>query len=137
MTASDTASAPAQPVRQPLLQVHNLSKSFSGVRALRGVDLKVLPGEVHCVLGQNGAGKSTLIKLLAGVYRPDDGTIVWRGEDVDIPDPQAALRLGIATMYQELDVVDGLTIAENIFLGHELARGGFSRRGEAAKQARE
>lgn len=94
-------------------------------------------GEVHCVLGQNGAGKSTLIKTLAGVHRPDDGRIVWLGQEVEIADPQAALALGIATMYQELDVVDGLTIAENIFLGHELARGGFSRRSEAAQKTRE
>ncbi|MGP3535969.1 sugar ABC transporter ATP-binding protein [Microbacterium sp. RD1] len=114
-----------------------MTKAFAGVQALRGVDLEVLPGEVHCILGQNGAGKSTLIKTLAGVHRPDEGALLWRGETVDIPDPQAALELGIATMYQELDVVDGLTIAENIFLGHELSRGGFSRRSEAARQTRE
>ncbi|MCR2763085.1 sugar ABC transporter ATP-binding protein [Microbacterium sp. zg.B48] len=114
-----------------------MTKSFAGVRALRGVDLDVLPGEVHCVLGQNGAGKSTLIKTLAGVHRPDEGTIGWLGEPVEIATPEAALELGIATMYQELDVVDGLTIAENIFLGHELARGGFTKRSEAARQTRE
>lgn len=89
------------------------------------------------MLGQNGAGKSTLIKVLAGVHRPDEGEITWQGERVDIPDPQSAIELGIATMYQELDVVDGLTVAENIFLGHELARGGFTKRSEAAKQTRE
>ncbi|WP_137843128.1 sugar ABC transporter ATP-binding protein [Microbacterium sp. 2FI] len=113
-----------------------MTKSFAGVRALRGVDLEVLPGEVHCVLGQNGAGKSTLIKTLAGVHRPDEGEIAWQGEVVDIPNPEFAIELGIATMYQELDVVDGLTIAENIFLGHEIARGGFTKRSEAAKQTR-
>lgn len=120
-----------------LLEVRGATKSFAGVAALKGVDLDVRAGEVHCILGQNGAGKSTLIKLLAGAHRPDEGVIRWRGEDVEIPDPQAALELGIATMYQELDVVDGLTIAENIFLGHEVARGGFSRRSEAARRARE
>ncbi|WP_405374901.1 MULTISPECIES: sugar ABC transporter ATP-binding protein [unclassified Microbacterium] len=114
-----------------------MTKSFAGVRALRGVDLQVRPGEVHCILGQNGAGKSTLIKTLAGVHRPDTGEIRWNGEPVEIPDPDAGLALGIATMYQELDVVDGLTIAENIFLGHELARGGFTRRSEAATRTRE
>lgn len=114
-----------------------MTKSFSGVHALRGVDLEVLPGEVHCILGQNGAGKSTLIKVLAGVHRPDDGEITWSGERVEIPTPEAAIELGIATMYQELDVVDGLTIAENIFLGHELATGGFTRRAEAARRTRE
>ncbi|MBW9120071.1 sugar ABC transporter ATP-binding protein [Microbacterium trichothecenolyticum] len=114
-----------------------MTKSFAGVRALRGVDLEVLPGEVHCILGQNGAGKSTLIKTLAGVHRPDEGVISWLGQQVEIPTPEAAIELGIATMYQELDVVDGLTVAENIFLGHELSRGGFTKRSEAAKQTRE
>ncbi len=114
-----------------------MTKAFAGVQALSGVDLEVLPGEVHCILGQNGAGKSTLIKVLAGVHRPDAGEITWQGDRVEIPTPQAAIELGIATMYQELDVVDGLTIAENIFLGHELAQGGFTKRSEAARQTRE
>jgi len=120
-----------------LLDVRGVTKSFAGVHALRGVDLDIRQGEVHCVLGQNGAGKSTLIKVLAGVHRPDAGTVTWLGEDVEIPTPEAAIELGIATMYQELDVVDGLTIAENIFLGHELSRAGFTRRSEAAQQTRE
>jgi ribose transport system ATP-binding protein len=120
----------------PLLSVTGVTKSFAGVRALRGVELEVVAGEVHCVLGQNGAGKSTLIKTLAGVHRPDEGEIRWLGERVEISTPQAAIELGVATMYQELDVVDGLTVAENIFLGHELAQGGFTRRSEAARQTR-
>jgi ribose transport system ATP-binding protein len=120
-----------------LLDVRGVAKAFSGVHALRGVDLRVRAGEVHCVLGQNGAGKSTLIKTLAGVHRPDAGEILWLGETVEIADPDAAIELGIATMYQELDVVDGLTIAENIFLGHELSRAGFTQRGEAARRTTE
>lgn len=110
---------------QPLLEVRGLTKQFAGVQALKGVDLQVLPGEVHCVMGQNGAGKSTLIKTLSGVHQPDGGVIRWEGKDITLPAPTAALDLGIATMYQELDVVDGLSIAENIFLGHERATGGF------------
>ena len=109
----------------PLLEVRGLRKSFAGVKALQGVDLVVRPGEVHCVLGQNGAGKSTLIKTLSGAYQPDSGEIFWQGKPVTIGGPVAALELGIATMYQELDVVDGLTIAENVFLGHEQATGGL------------
>ncbi|MGR0321006.1 sugar ABC transporter ATP-binding protein [Agromyces sp. ZXT2-3] len=108
-----------------------ISKSFSGVQALKNVDLEIVAGEVHCILGQNGAGKSTLIKTLAGAHLPDAGTIEWNGEQVSLHSPQDAIGLGIATMYQELDVVDGLTIAENIFLGHELAVGGLLRAGEA------
>ncbi|MGP9785465.1 sugar ABC transporter ATP-binding protein [Glutamicibacter sp. 287] len=109
---------------RPLLEVSGLTKRFGAVQALKGVNLSVLPGEVHCVMGQNGAGKSTLIKTLSGVHQPDEGQIFWEGEEVSLPGPTAALGLGIATMYQELDVVDGLSIAENIFLGHERATRG-------------
>jgi ribose transport system ATP-binding protein len=120
----------------PLLEVRGVTKSFAGVAALKGVDISIVPGEVHCVLGQNGAGKSTLIKVLSGVYTPDGGELAWQGESVTISDPTAALELGIATMYQELDVVDGLTIAENIFLGHERSTGGLLKVRDANKQAR-
>ncbi|WP_093944797.1 sugar ABC transporter ATP-binding protein [Actinoalloteichus hoggarensis] len=112
-------------------------KTFPGVRALDGVDLGVRAGEVHCLLGQNGAGKSTLIKTLAGAHQPDEGEIRWRGEVTRLTSPVAALRLGVATMYQELDLVPGLSVAENIFLGHELATAGFTRRRAANKAAAE
>ncbi|MGH3520511.1 MAG: sugar ABC transporter ATP-binding protein [Haloechinothrix sp.] len=123
------------PSTPPLLQMHGIVKQFPGVRALDGIDLDVLPGEVHCLLGQNGAGKSTLIKILSGAYLPDDGRIVWQGEQVRLPNPQAAMDLGIATIYQELDLVDGLSVTENIYLGHELARLGFTRRTDANRAA--
>ncbi|TMR30219.1 sugar ABC transporter ATP-binding protein [Nonomuraea zeae] len=100
-------------------------KQFPGVRALDGVDLDVRAGEVHCLLGQNGAGKSTLIKVLAGVHQPDEGTIAFNDAEVRPGSPIDAIRLGFATIYQELDLVDGLSVAENIFLGHEHARFGF------------
>lgn len=121
----------------PLLSATGVVKHFPGAKALDGVDFDVRPGEVHCLLGQNGAGKSTLIKVLAGAHRPDQGEIRWQGEVVTFPDPVAALRAGIATMYQELDVVDGLSVAENIFLGHELSRLGLSSRQAANARARE
>ncbi|MCU1445955.1 sugar ABC transporter ATP-binding protein [Cryobacterium sp.] len=120
----------------PLLRVLGITKAFAGVQALKGVDLEVRAAEVHCVLGQNGAGKSTLIKVLSGVHQPDGGVIVWQGNEVSINHPVAALGLGIATMYQELDVVDGLTITENIFLGHERAAGGVLKVSEANQEAR-
>ncbi|WP_020017542.1 sugar ABC transporter ATP-binding protein [Promicromonospora sukumoe] len=123
-------------VEQPLLRMRGIVKEFPGARALDGVDLEVRPGEVHCLLGQNGAGKSTLIKTLAGAHQPTAGEILIDEEPVVIADPVAALRLGIATIYQELDVVDGLTVAENIYLGHELASGGVTRRSEAARNTR-
>ncbi|MEU6017487.1 sugar ABC transporter ATP-binding protein [Streptomyces sp. NPDC047515] len=103
----------------PLLTMSGITKSFPGVRALDGVDLEVLAGEVHCLLGQNGAGKSTLIKVLAGAHQPDGGEITWHGAPAALKSPMAAMRLGIATIYQELDLVEGLSVAENVFLGHE------------------
>ncbi|MBW9207237.1 sugar ABC transporter ATP-binding protein [Mumia sp. zg.B17] len=122
---------------QPLLQLTGIVKEFPGVRALDGVDLVVRAGEVHCLLGQNGAGKSTLIKVLAGAYTPDEGEIVMDGDAVTFGDPQAALAAGIATIYQELDLVDGLSVADNIFLGHEKTRLGFSRVGDSHRAARD
>jgi ribose transport system ATP-binding protein len=119
-----------------LLTVSGVVKEFPGVRALDGVDLAVEAGEVHCLLGQNGAGKSTLIKVLSGAHKPDAGEIRWKGELVSFPNPVAALRAGLATIYQELDLVDGLTVAENVFLGHEPAALGFRRRGATNEAAR-
>ena len=121
---------------QALLTVNGVVKQFPGVRALDGVDLEVTAGEVHCLLGQNGAGKSTLIKVLSGAHRADAGEIRWQGEPVAFGTPIAALRAGLATIYQELDLVDGLSVAENIFLGHEPATLGFTRRGATNDAAR-
>ncbi|WP_405621729.1 sugar ABC transporter ATP-binding protein [Streptomyces sp. NBC_00076] len=118
-----------------LLSMSGITKSFPGVRALDGVDLDVQAGEVHCLLGQNGAGKSTLIKVLAGAHQPDTGTIRWRGEDVTLRSPIAAMRLGIATIYQELDLVEHLSVAENVHLGHEPTAAGFVVRGKAARSS--
>jgi ribose transport system ATP-binding protein len=117
----------------PLLQMHGIVKEFPGVRALDGVDLEVAPAEVHCLLGQNGAGKSTLIKVLSGAHQPDQGTVTWQGEEIRLANPIAAMRRGIATIYQELDLVDGLTVAENVYLGHELSTAGFSQRADAQR----
>jgi ribose transport system ATP-binding protein len=121
----------------PLLRLTGVVKTFPGVRALDGVDLEVSAGEVHCLLGQNGAGKSTLIKVLAGVHRPDAGEIVWDGEAASFTSPHAAMRAGIATIYQELDLVDELTVAENVFLGHEYSSVGFVHSGPARRRTRE
>lgn len=122
---------------RPILQMRGIVKQFPGARALDGVDLDVRAGEVHCLLGQNGAGKSTLIKVLAGAHQPDEGEILVDGTPVTIANPVAGLRLGVATMYQELDVVDGLSVAENVYLGHELASGGFTQRRTVTQRTRE
>ena len=89
---SHMVNADPQPTR-PLLQMRSIVKQFPGARALDGVDLDILPGEVHCLLGQNGAGKSTLIKVLAGAHQPNEGQILIDGEPVTIPHPVAALKL--------------------------------------------
>jgi ribose transport system ATP-binding protein len=120
-----------------LLQMSGIVKEFPGVRALGGVDLDVRAGEVHCLLGQNGAGKSTLVKVLSAAYQPDEGQIVWDGKETALHTPVAAMRLGISTIYQELDLVPELNVAENIFLGHEVSRGGFSQRSSANRKTRE
>ena len=121
----------------PLLRMRGMIKDFPGVRALDGVDLDVRAGEVHCLLGQNGAGKSTLIKVLAGAHQPDQGTLHWQGEEVDFANPLAALRRGIATIYQELDLVAGLSVSDNIHLGREQARAGFLRLARQGAQTRQ
>jgi ribose transport system ATP-binding protein len=101
----------------PLLQMRGICKRYPGVEALRDAALEVHGGEVHVLLGENGAGKSTLMKVLSGAVRRDAGEILLDGQAVDIPDPAAARRLGITTIYQELSLVPHLTVAENIFLG--------------------
>lgn len=116
-----------------LLRLDGIVKRFPGVVALGGVELEVRAGEVHCLLGQNGAGKSTLIKVLAGVHQPDAGTIEWQGNPAHFASPQAAMKAGIATIYQELDLVDDMSVAENVYLGHEPRRGGFIQRGQLAR----
>ena len=127
-----TEAAMTDDAREPaLLTMAGIVKEFPGVRALDGVDLDVRAGEVHALLGQNGAGKSTLIKVLAGAHQPDEGVITWGGDAVRLTNPQAAMRRGIATIYQELDLVDGLSVAENIYLGHEISVAGVTKPGEA------
>ena len=120
-----------------LLEMRGIVKRFPGVLALGGVDLDVRAGEVHCLLGQNGAGKSTLIKVLAGAYQPDEGAIIWAGGSVSLGTPIAAMKRGISTIYQELDLVDDLSVADNVFLGHEIAAVGFAKRAETRRRTRD
>ena len=103
----------------PLLELRNISKRFGGIHALKGVDFDLYPGEVHAVVGENGAGKSTLMRILAGVYRPDDGEMYWQGQPIRLQSPKDALDHGIAMIHQELSVMPVLTVAENIFLGRQ------------------
>ncbi len=102
-----------------LLEMKGVHKGFPGVRALSGVDLVVKSGTVHALIGENGAGKSTLMKILAGIYQPDEGSIRFKGEPVAIADPRASINCGIAMIHQELSSIPEMSIAENVFLGRE------------------
>jgi ABC-type sugar transport system ATPase subunit len=101
----------------PVIQMKSIVKKFPGVVALSGINLAVWAGEVHALVGENGAGKSTLVKILSGAYRKDAGQIEMEGKEVIIHNPEDALRLGIGIIYQDLNLVGSLTVAENIFLG--------------------
>jgi ribose transport system ATP-binding protein len=109
----------------PVLEVRGITKQYPGVRALGGVDFDVRPGEVHCLLGPNGAGKSTLIKCVSGAVAPTEGEILVLGEPLPTGEPSASLERGVGTIYQELDLVEDLTVAESVFLGHEPQHGGI------------
>jgi ribose transport system ATP-binding protein len=125
----------SDPSAIPLLSMRGIRKSFPGVQALRGVDLDVHAGEVLALLGENGAGKSTLIKVLGGAHRADAGVMEMDGAEVSFGSPQEARAAGIAVIYQEFNLVPGLTAAENIFLGQEATRAGFVARGEERRRA--
>ncbi|MEM5346119.1 sugar ABC transporter ATP-binding protein [Paraburkholderia azotifigens] len=103
----------------PLISVNRLSKSFPGVRALHEVQFELMAGEVHALMGENGAGKSTLMKILAGVYTRDSGEILYDGKPVDFTSPGEAQALGIGIIHQELQLMNHLTVAQNMFIGRE------------------
>jgi rhamnose transport system ATP-binding protein len=102
-----------------ILRMTNIVKNFAGVRALRGVDFDLYPGEVHAILGENGAGKSTLIKVITGVHQPNDGEIYLDGQQVHFANPLESRQHGIAAIYQEPSLFPDLDIAENIFVGRQ------------------
>ncbi|MBV9170585.1 MAG: sugar ABC transporter ATP-binding protein [Chloroflexi bacterium] len=108
-----------------LLELRGMTKSFPGVQALVEVDLDVRAGQVHAVVGENGAGKSTLMKIVAGVYRPDAGSMRLAGEPIAIETPRQAHEHGISMIHQELNLAPNLSVAENIFLGRAPTRGGL------------
>lgn len=104
---------------EPVLRVAGLTKHFGGLTAVDHVDMEVYPGEVVGLLGDNGAGKSTLIKMISGVYHPDEGQIFFESEELKLGSPVNALELGIETLYQDLALAENLNVPANIFLGRE------------------
>jgi ribose transport system ATP-binding protein len=109
---------------QPLLSIKDVSKAFPGVKALDRVSLEVVGGVVHGIVGENGAGKSTLMKILSGVYEKDSGEIVFEGKVIDKITPVESMRMGLAIIYQELNLVNTMTVGENVFLGRFSETGG-------------
>ncbi len=131
------AAGPIETALPPLLEMRGIVKSFPGVKALRGVDLHLHPGEVLALLGENGAGKSTLMKVLGGAHLADEGTIAIDGTVTTFRSPQDSRRAGIAVIYQEFNLVPALTAAENIFLGQEKTRGGLIAQQDERQRAAE
>ena len=105
--------------KEPILCVKNVSKSFPGVQALKGVNLRVYPGEVHALLGENGAGKSTLMKIVLGMYQPSSGEMECKGRKYAPKSPAEALANGISMIHQEISLVPTTTVSENIWIGRE------------------
>ena len=129
MEQGPTLHAPTEemPAAPPLLRMEGISKHFPGVQALRQVSLDVHPGECLGLVGENGAGKSTLMKVLSGVYAPDEGQLVLDGQPVTLASPRQAQALGIAIIYQEFNLMPNLSVTENIFIGREPNTAGLVR----------
>lgn len=124
-------------MKEYALEMKGISKAFPGVKALKNVNLDCYKGEVHALIGENGAGKSTLMKILAGAYKPDTGEILIEGRQVVISNPQEAMKLGVAIIYQELNLIPQLSAIDNVLLGHEKRnRFGFINMKEHRKLAR-
>ena len=120
-----------------LLSIRSLTKLFPGTRALDDVDLDIAAGQVHALLGENGAGKSTLIKCLTGAYRRDGGTVMLDGAPIDPRSTLQAQELGIGTVYQEVNLLPNLTVAQNLMFGHEPRRFGLTDTRAMRAQARQ
>ena len=118
------------------VELKGIRKSFNGIPVLHGVDFQLRQGEIHALVGGNGAGKSTLMKILEGVYTPDEGLIEINGLPVQIPDPQTAKALGVGMVFQEFSLIPTLTVAQNIFLTNEPRDGlGLLNDAEAERRA--
>lgn len=118
-----------------LLECRNISKAFGGTQALKDVDLKVRPGEVHALMGENGAGKSTLMKCILGLYKADHGEIIFDSKHLESSGPSQALKAGISMIHQELNIMKNRTIAESLFLNREFTKGLFLNKKEQERAA--
>lgn len=110
---------------EDILRLTNINKSFPGVKALTDVNLAIKKGEVHALVGENGAGKSTLMKTISGAYKKDSGTIWFDGKEVEVTSPKQSELMGISIIYQELNLIDRISVAENVFIGRYPLKGGL------------
>ena len=134
LVSTPPRAMPEQPM-DPILTLSGITKGFPGVRALSSVDLSVRPGEIHALLGENGAGKSTLMKILSGIYQPDEGRLVIDGQERRLNNYGDAVAAGIGTVFQKFSLIPYLNAPENIFLGRELRRFGLLARGAMRRAA--
>lgn len=119
---------------KPFVELKHISKAFPGVKVLEDISVAFYRGKVHALLGENGAGKSTIIKIISGIYQPDEGKVLVEGREEHLTNIRQAQRLGISVIHQELSVIDDLRVYENVFLGRELKKNGFV---DALKMIRE
>ncbi len=117
-TALQHPPTTARPRSPAILEMRGISQIFPGVKALDKVSIALYPGKVTALIGENGAGKSTLVKILTGIYRPNEGEIIVDGQPANFASAQAAIDAGVTAIHQETVLFDELTVAENIFLGH-------------------
>jgi ABC-type sugar transport system ATPase subunit len=122
---------------QPVMQARGVVKNYLGTQALKGVDFDVWPGRVNALIGENGAGKSTLMKILAGIEKPTEGRLFLEGGEIHFSDAREAGEMGVGIIHQELNLFRDMTVADNMFAGHEIARFGVIDRGEQRRRARE
>lgn len=111
--------------KAPILTMEHITKEFTGVKALKDANLDLYPGEVHALMGENGAGKSTLMKILTGIYKKNSGKITYLGKEIELKNPKEAQEAGIIIVHQELNMMNHLSVAENIFIGREEKSFGF------------
>ncbi|MDU6749178.1 MAG: ATP-binding cassette domain-containing protein, partial [Bradyrhizobium sp.] len=130
---SDSSAPPA--ARPSLLEIRGLTKSFGALKALQDVDFTLGEGEIHALLGENGAGKSTLIKVVTGVFARDAGTVRLAGDEIAPRSAKDAVEAGIATVYQEVNLLPNLSVAQNLYLGRQPTRFGVVRQAEMRRRA--
>ena len=130
---SDSSAPPA--ARPSLLEIRGLTKSFGALKALQDVDFTLGEGEIHALLGENGAGKSTLIKVVTGVFARDAGTVSLAGDEIAPRSAKDAVEAGIATVYQEVNLLPNLSVAQNLYLGRQPTRFGVVRQAEMRRRA--